>query len=75
MTPFIDFKTGKLLKQDKVEGIINISNEYQSVNRFNGLRTGPRDDIEMLFNFMFSLCHNYKQLELEYPPQTLFNAE
>ena len=67
MTPFVDFKTLEFLKQDKVEVMININNEYQSVDRFAGVRTGPRDDLEMLFNLMFFLSNNNKHLNMEYP--------
>ena len=44
--------------QKKVEGFININNEFQTLNRFKSLRTGPKDDLEMLCNFILYLCNN-----------------
>ena len=33
MTPYIDFKTGKPLKQSKQNNIFKVSNDFQSLNR------------------------------------------
>ena len=71
MTPYVDSETGKNLKQVKVDGAIRLSNECQSTNRFYQLRTGPRDDLEMLCNFVFWLTNYQQLLDLKYPPQVI----
>lgn len=66
-TPYIDFKSGKHLKQSKVQSTLNMKNEFQSHNRLNGYRTSRKDDLEMLCNLLIYLCNNYELPDFEYP--------
>ena len=74
-TPFIDFKSGKWLKQSRVDCIFNLNNENQSFNRFMKLRTGPRDDLESMCNLMIYISNGYEVLDLVYPKQAKYNLE
>ena len=53
--------------------MINVNNEFQSLNRFNSLRTGPKDDLEMLSNLILYLCNDSEMVDLDYPPKVLNN--
>lgn len=68
MTPYIDFETGRHLKKEKVNEMINIMNEFQSLNRFKSIRTSRKDDMEMLCNILIYLRNFYELPYLKYPP-------
>ena len=55
--------------------MFRVTNEFQTQNRFNQVRTGPHDDLEMLCNFMFWLTNNHSMLDLKYPAQTFNDSE
>lgn len=75
MTPYLDFKTKKHLKQEKVTQMLNINNEFQTLNRLNSLRTGRKDDLEMLCNLLIYLSNYYELPDFCLPPSTNANSE
>ena len=67
-TPYIDFKTGKHLKQEKIKvDALNIRNENQSYNRFRSVRTSRKDDLEMVCTLLLQLSNYYELPDLKYP--------
>ena len=48
MTPYLDLKTGKHLKMEKVNQPLDLRNEFQSYSRLRQIRTNRKDDLEML---------------------------
>jgi len=67
MTPYIDIKTGKHLKLEKVCSIKNMKNDMISLNQLKSLRTSRRDDLEMLCSLMLFVYNYYTLPDLVYP--------
>ena len=74
MTPYIDFKTGNFLKQGRVDCSINLTNIFQSLSRFQSMRTYPRDDFEMICNLVISMSNHNTLPDLKIPPQIANNS-
>lgn len=75
MTPYMDFDSGNHLKKDKVEAILNLNNEFQTLNKVESLRTSRKDDLEMLCNILISLINDYELPCLEFPSATIRDSE
>ena len=74
ISPYLCPQTKKHLKREKVSGLINISNELQSLNRLKSVRTSRRDDLEMLCNLLIFLSNQYSLPDIE-PPRDCKNPD
>lgn len=75
MTPYINFETGKHLKKEKVNNILNVGNELQTLNRLDSFRTSRRDDLEMLCYLLISISRYYRIPNMEFPKGSSKNKE
>ena len=75
MTPYIDLKTGKHLKNEKVSCIQNMKNDLISLNQLKSLRTSRRDDLEMLCSLMLYVYNYYTLPDLVYPRYSKLSQE
>ena len=67
MTPYVDERTGEHLKKEKVKELFNVKNDFQSLNRLSSIRSGRKDDLEMLANILLYLRNNYELPCLDFP--------
>lgn len=75
MTAYVDFRNGRHLKKEKVPTIHNVTNDFQSLNRLNSVRTSRKDDLEMLCNILVYLRNGNRLPDLAFPPATNDDSE
>ena len=66
-TEYTNRETGEHLKKEKVKTMINLMNDFQSLNRLESIRTSRRDDLLMLCYFLVYLCNFYDMPDLSFP--------
>ena len=72
---YMDRSSGVHLKQEKVNTMIDLNNDFHSLNRLKSLRTSRKDDLIMLCYLLIYLSNLYEMPDLVFPAQTDYNYE